>query len=169
MVIGIIGTTQGGTSAVAAIVKALGVPLSGLDRCLDDAELFGPVKFPQNVVDERNSKYPLWAWKYPIANTPAEYPILNQTDRLIIVWRDPIARAVHRRDLNAPNMTVFKEWFEVVNSYRNVRGPHLHVSYEKVLQKPEEMVQAIADFINVPYKQSAVRAIDPVKGYDANS
>lgn len=168
MTIGIIGMTQGGTSAVAAVVRGLGVHLDGLDRCLDDGELFGPVKFPQEIVDERNRKYPLWAWKYPIPHIPAEYPILNQTDKLIVVWRDPIARAVHRRDLNAPNLTVFKEWFELANTFRNIKTPHLHVSYEKVLQKPEEMVQTIADFINVPYKQSAVRAIDPVKGYDAN-
>lgn len=168
MIYGIIGTTQGGTSAVAAVVRDLGVPLEGLARCLDDGELFGPTEFPEEVVTERNAKYGTWAWKYPIPYRPVEYPILSHTDRIIVVWRDPLARAIHRRDFNAPNMTVFEEWFELSDTFRRIEQPHLHVSYEKILTKPEESVRNIADFLGIPYKQSAVRAIDHVKGYDAN-
>lgn len=168
MILGIIGATQGGTSATAAVVKELGLPLDGLARCLDDAELFGPVSFPEEVVARRNGQYGNWAWKYPIAYLPEEYPVLAHTDKLIVVWRDPIARAVHRRDLNAPNQTIFDEWFELADTFKRIKQPHLHVSYEKLLTKPEESVRTIADFLGVPYKQSAVKAIDHVKGYDAN-
>lgn len=168
MILGIIGATQGGTSAVAAVVKELGLPLEGLARCLDDAELFGPVDFPEEVVARRNGQYGNWAWKYPIAYLPSEYPILAHTDKLIIVWRDPLARSIHKRDFNAPNMTVFNEWFELAKTWRKIPLPHLHISYEKLLVRPEESVRTIADFIGLPYKQSAVMKIDPDKGYDAN-
>lgn len=168
MIIGIIGATQGGTSAVAAVVRDLGVPLHGLARCLDDGELFGPVHLPKHIVAQRNQMYGTWAWKYPIAYRPNEYPLLGMTDKLIVVWRDPLARAVHKRDFNAPNMTVFDEWFELAGTFRTIPTPHLHVSYEKLLVKPEESVRTIADFLEVPYNSSAVRVINPEKGYDAN-
>ena len=162
MIIGIIGMTQGGTSAVASVVKSLGVPMWGLDRTLDDAELFGPVEIPQAVITERNMSNPLWAWKYPVGYSGD----LDFSDKIIVVWRDPIARSTHRRDLNAPNMTVFDESFERMDTFRRIRQPHLHVSYEKLLQKTPEVVQMIADFIGVPAVKDAVRAVDAQKGYE---
>lgn len=164
MIIGIIGMTQGGTSAVAAVVRELGVFLQGLPRCLDDAALFGPEEIPHGIVQQRTLEHPKWAWKYPIPYSEE----LDFTTHFIVVWRDPLARAIHRRDFNAPNPTVFDEWFEIAPTFRNIPRPTLHVSYEKLLQHPEKTVQTIADFINEPYKQSAACVIDPKAGYDAN-
>ena len=164
MVVGIIGTTQGGTSAVAAVVKSLGVPLEGLDRCLDDAALFGPVEIPQEVIADRNQKHPHWAWKYPMAYSKD----LDFTDRFIVVWRDPVARAVHKRDFNAPNPVIFKEWFEITNTFLEIPQPVLHVSYEKLLVYPQKSVQTIADYLNVAVNPQAVAAINQKAGYDAN-
>lgn len=161
MIIGIIGMTQGGTSAVAAVVRALGYPIEGLDRTLDDAELFGPEKIPQNIVQARGTR---WAWKYPVAY---DYT-LDFSDKFIVVWRDPIARATHHRDLNAPNQTIFDEWFTITDTYRTIPKPHLHVSYEKLLTKTSETVQMIADFLEVPNNSSALRAVNHLKGYDWN-
>lgn len=162
MIIGIIGMTQGGTSAVASVVKALDVPMWGLDRTLDDAELFGPIKIPTEVIEKRNSLKTLWAWKYPLAYSHE----LDFSDKFIVVWRDPIARATHRRDLNAPNMSVFNESFELMESFRKIKKPHLHVSYEKLLQKTPEVVGSMADFIGVPVTPLALLAVDPKKGYE---
>lgn len=164
MIIGIIGMTQGGTSAVAAVVRELGIPLQGLPRCLDDAALFGPEEIPMGIVRQRTLEHPKWAWKYPIAYSKE----LDFTTHFIVVWRDPLARAIHRRDFNAPNPTVFDEWFTLAETFRSVPRPHLHVSYEKLLQHPETSVQTIADFLGVSYKQSAAQTINPKLGYDAN-
>lgn len=163
MITGIIGTTQGGTSAVAAVVKSLGVSITGLDRTLDDAGLFATDANHATVAKSRGTD---WAWKYPIAYIPHEYPVLKVTDRFIVVWRDPIARSVHHRDLNAPNMPVFNEWFDIVRTYKRVPGPVLHVSYEKLLVKTDETVQMIADFLDIPVTKEALLAVNAQKGYE---
>jgi hypothetical protein len=165
MVIGIIGMTQGGTSAVAAVVRNLGFPLFGVPRCLDDAALFGPEEIPQSIIEQRIREHPKWAWKYPVAYSED----LDFSTHFIVVWRDPIARAVHRRDLNAPNPVVFDEWFEIAPTFSKISKPVLHVSYEKLLQHPQKQVQTIADFLGTPISLAAIQAVDPQKGYDANS
>lgn len=159
MIAGIIGMTQGGTSAVASVVKALGYPMWGLDRTLDDAELFGPVEVPKEVIRKRGDR---WACKYPMAYGPE----LDFVDKIIVVWRDPVARATHRRDLNSVNQPVFDESFELMETFRHVKQPHLHVSYEKLLTRTEENVQMIADFLGVPATKEAVQAVDWQKGYE---
>lgn len=156
--------TQGGTSAVAAVVRELGVFLQGLPRCLDDAALFGPEEIPAGIVRQRTLEHPKWAWKYPVPYSKE----LDFTTHFIVVWRDPVARAIHRRDFNAPNQQVFDEWFTIAPTFLHIPRPTLHVSYEKLLQHPETSVQTIADFIGQPYNPKVLSVIDPKRGYDAN-
>jgi hypothetical protein len=160
MIIGILGMTQGGTSAVASVVYSLGVKMYGLDRTLDDAELFGPPKIPLSVVKQRG---PDWAYKYP---TNAKDHDLSFTDKFIVVWRDPIARAVHRRDFNAPNPEYLKDYIPQAEKLLATPGPVLHVSYEKLLLHTQETCQTIADFLEKPLTKEALLAVDPQKGYE---
>lgn len=167
MIVGILGTTQGGTSAVAAVVKALGLPMVGLDRTLDDHELFATAYTEghwEKILAERKEKFGThWAWKYPVAYEKK----FDFSDKFIVVWRDPIARAVHRKDLNAPRMDQVAEWYAITDTFLHIGKPVLHVSYEKLLQKPREVVQMIADFLEVRPNGTAIRVVNPQKGYEA--
>lgn len=163
MITGIVGMEQGGTSAVAAVVKALGVTMYGTEMTLDDVELFGSTADRKKVVAGRTGD---WAWKYPHRSTTEMVP---ETDRYILVFRDPAARAVHRRDLNTARPEYIRDGLsymsDVLSLYKTGK-PVLYVSYEKLLTKTPQMVTMIADFLGKPVTDLAKKVVDAESGYN---
>lgn len=155
---------RGGTSAVAAVVKALGVTMHGSDMTLDDTELWGSRADRAAVMAGRVGD---WAWKYPHRPDHTEEK-LPQTDRYILVFRDPAARGMHNRDLNTVTPERIADGLEfmqrVLLLYKTGK-PVCFVSYEKLLTKTPEMVQVIADFVGKPVTPLAISVVDHQKGY----
>lgn len=156
---------RGGTSATAAVVKSLGIPVHGTEHSLDDTELFGAYADVEKVVKGRRGT---WAWKYPY-DPAGGLERVPQTDKYILVLRDPAARAMNSKDFNTVTPEKIREsieWMGGLLPIYKTGKPVCYVSYEKLLTKTPEMVQVIADFVGKPVTDLAIRVIDAEKGYE---
>lgn len=157
---------RGGTSATAAVVKALGVPIYGSEYSLDDTEMFGAYAERDEIVKSRQGSD--WAWKYPYL-PEANIEEVPQTDKYILVFRDPVARAVNSKDFNTATPEKIRESLDfmqkVLNIYKTGK-PVCYVSYEKLLTCTPQMVQVIADFVGKPVNSLAIKVVNAEKGYE---
>ena len=119
MITGIIGCERGGTSAVAVVVRALGIKMYGCDETLDDVEMFCKNPDRDAILSARGDD---WGWKYPHKYGTRD---VSYTDRFIVVYRDPIATA-SRGDALA-NILAWQE------SFSDIPSPKLEISYEKLI------------------------------------
>lgn len=172
MITGIVGMDRGGTSAVAVVVKALGVHMYGCDHTLDDTEMWGSradrsaVLAQRNALVQRNAlHHPYgWGWKYPF---PWGREDVSWTDRYIVVYRCPVARAVHGRAYNQLQAARVEDSLQKMKDLMLVPEPKLMVSYEKLLTDTRKVVQSIADFLEVPMNEDAIKVVDHVLGYES--
>lgn len=169
MITGIIGMDRGGTSAVAAVVASLGVQMYGHERTLDDRELwtsFGKGLQTKELVAKRGGD---WAWKIPYCFDADVEEVMPHTDQYLLVFRDPVARACHSKDLTNVTPERVRNGMNLLQRiallYKTGK-PVCYVSYEKLLTKTPETVALVADFLHVPYNEEAVAAVNHQKGYE---
>lgn len=159
-VYGIFGNIGGGTSAVAGVVKILGIPMKGQPKTLDDDLLhFSAPSF--HILKERKGT---WAFKHPLlTDYIEELHALIPNMKPIYVYRDPVAAAWrHTTKLNSPSL--FEEHLE--RQRKMMEGPKgLHLSYERIIRDREKAVHQIAEYIDRPFNERAVEWLDPSKGY----
>lgn len=158
----VFGLERGGTSAVAGIVRALGIDLgSGLDRNNEDFAFHErSLEEMKQVVAERNATHDVWGFKYP--NAGQFLPVLSRSLRnpfYIVVHRDPVATAHSRSrwDGEETERPAMMALFEAgsrdqanVSFALATDRPVLLVSNEKTESHREDLIREVADFLAVP-------------------
>jgi hypothetical protein len=91
----VFGVMRGGTTMVAGVMRALGIPMGGginedNQECPDFADR--PVDQMIAAIEANNQAHPVWGWKYPNAADYVDrlWPRLRNP-HLICVFRDPVA------------------------------------------------------------------------------
>lgn len=179
MTVVVLGVARGGTTMVASVLQALGVPMGEkLGPVLEDTELSQAIETRDvarltDLVASRNAAHQKWGWKRPSA---IEYhDVWRDSFRnpyIIAIFRDPFAIA--NRNRISMLSDVFESMEQAVNRLgtlvrflREQKGPLLLCSYEKVLLSPEIFVDAVSDFLDLNASESrddAVRRVSPSPG-----
>lgn len=155
-VVGIFGVRGGGTSAIAGVVKLLGFKMYGEDKTIDDNELL----FDIDVIDKRSGE---WAFKHPFL-TEKINDLKSRIDDLkcIYVFRDPVASANHGAGKEHYELTAEDH---ALQTFMLGDKKGLYISYEIAMRYPYDTVRRIAEFINRPFNENAVKWLDPTLKY----
>lgn len=165
----IFGTERGGTSMVAGVVRALGLPLGEIEEGNNEDKSFHNKSLGRMraTVDQRNTEMDVWGWKYPTAVT--YLPVLSRSIRnpyFIIVYRDTVATALSRLQWDgefirrAPRMSLHETNANANSntSFALATGrPCLLVSNEKGQLIPSSLIDELADFLCVTRPEEEMR------------
>jgi hypothetical protein len=155
------GVTRGGTSAVAGVMRKLGVFMGDdVPNNHEDQEMVNRANPHRlQMIEKRNAAHKIWGWKDPNA---VNY--LNQlvpkliNPHYVIVSRDAVATTKGHMRWHAREAK-FAIGDVVVQQQRNVMfslycdAPVLFVSYEKVLMNPGSFIAELTAFLDVPPPQ----------------
>jgi hypothetical protein len=156
-----IGLERGGTSAVAGIMRALGLPMGeGMAGNNEDPDFQAKtLSALRSAIEERNQRYDVWGWKFPTA--VQQLPALVESLRnpyFVVVFRDVVATALSRNKWDGPNLRRRMELAaHEANAWTNMnlgfilaaRRPALLVSHEKLLTNHGALVDELADMLGV--------------------
>ncbi|MGI8577073.1 MAG: hypothetical protein ACR2KG_03970 [Nocardioidaceae bacterium] len=165
----IFGTERGGTSMVAGVARALGLPLGEIEEGNNEDKSFHNKSLGRMraTVDQRNAEMDVWGWKYPTAVT--YLPVLSRTIRnpyFIIVYRDTVATALSRLQWDgefirrAPRMSLHEtsSMASANTSFALATGrPCLLVSNEKGQVDSSSLIDELADFLCVTRPEDDMR------------
>lgn len=158
-VFGIFGNIGGGTSAVAGVVKLLGISMDGHPKTLDDNALYSSLPHFRILNDRKGT----WAFKHPLLTDHIEEIAARVNLKPIYVYRDPVA-AAWRHDTKMNTVEMFEEHLR--RQQRMMNGPDgLHLSYERIIRDRVNAVQVIADYVGKEPNRKAVDWLDPSLGY----
>lgn len=158
----VIGVARGGTSAVAASLKAVGVPLSGnfSDTNYEDIEMSKAFRSKnwrhfKRLILGYEEQYLKFAWKLPDSHTQLKR--INKyfsNPHFIVVYRD-IFSIANRKNLTlnidtieamSLNLSIYQR---IIKFIRRENPRVLHVSYEKMLQDKIGYAEELAKFCNI--------------------
>lgn len=157
--IAVTGMGRSGTTMVARVMQALGVPL-GPDvsaNFLEEAAIVRMLKAGDYdgfaaLCAERNAAHAIWGFKCPTLRVCLDKadPIMR-APRYIITFRDMIATTGRNRmelgiDLNKAFNDQARKQYNLMRLILDLPSPVLLISYEKALAYPAETVSMIADF-----------------------
>jgi hypothetical protein len=173
------GVARGGTSMVAQVLDRLGLFLG--DDCdpvvVEDVAILRALQNSdmnqlQDIIADRNRHFSLWGFKVPNLHTflPVTDTSLFRNPRFVVVFRDPLAIA-RRNELSMFQgaLEALREAGEhlahLISYVGALTAPAMLISYEKVLQYPEHLVDAVAAFCglqpNDEQKAAALASITP--------
>lgn len=162
----IFGLPRGGTTAVAGVVRKLGIFLGDdLPVNLEDRKFSKLAGVNAALIEARNAAHPVWGWKFPNAANYLDNIFRDlRNPRFIVVTRDLAANsiAISSRHGNYDRMRSLET--VILNTQKNfsmisrMRKPTLLVSYEKLLLKTEQTVREMAEFLCVEASDEAIRS-----------
>ena len=175
------GVGRSGTSMVAKLLDALGIPMGKTDglAVFEDKDLNRALfHFDYNLVREliRNNDAARQRWGFKFASLQNHIfpPQLEyfRNPRLIIVMRDIVATASRsnisddeKKTVEETLINVTKQTSDMVNFINNTPYPTLVVSYEKFVGLPDKGIEAVADFCGIilteDIRRTARLAIEP--------
>ncbi|MDE8350005.1 MAG: hypothetical protein POG74_11080 [Acidocella sp.] len=181
MTVVVSGVGRSGTSAVAKVLHALGVPMGNTNNLAvyeDQDFLHALLFFDQariaELIVERNNKYPRWGFKFPSLQNHLLPPQLSRfrAPHLILVMRDPVATASRAFSSDTDGnsiidtfLNVTRQTFDLVNFMQKVECPTLLISYEKLLAFPDQTIDSIVAFCGIELdtetRIKARQAIEP--------
>jgi hypothetical protein len=147
---------------VAGVVRALGVDLGnvGKRKNSEDADFQShDLEQMRAAIARRDSERDVWGWKFPGAGT--YLPGLLKSIRnpyLVVVFRDPVATALGQVNLDRessrrpPRISLHESNANTATNMGLVLAmgrPCLLVSHERAKEYPSELVDEIADFLQV--------------------
>lgn len=155
------GLERGGTSGVAGLQRALGVDLgAGTEKNNEDYRFHEATpEEVREVIALRNSEADLWGFKYP--NAGRFLPLVERQLRnpyYIVVHRDPVSTALSRsrwdgEETERPTWMALHEagtiGFANMHFVLASGAPCLLVSNELALERPGDLVDEVADFVQV--------------------
>lgn len=169
----VLGAPRGGTSMVAGSLHYLGVQMG--DKLTEATYEYPAIinaiaghnlSKVRELVAEQNSKYQIWGWKQP---THIEYFF----DKILPILKNPILIAIYRDVLSIANRNRISAGLDVpgnmlasLNLYHNmtkriieVGAPTLLISYEKSIQRPDNLVNGIAAVLGITDFQAIAKAV----------
>lgn len=162
----VLGVERGGTSMVAAIMRALGLDM-GNDRCglnhedpwflTEDHELLA------ERIRMRDEENKVWGFKVPKSTLHWRYYEKQlRNPHFIIVFRNPAAVAdswMQRRTTNNYS-SVFKHvmryYVESCRCMTESKAPIMTVNYERACAQQDEVIEGISNFLGIDVDQSDV-------------
>ncbi len=168
------GVARSGTSMVARILHAAGVPMGDeLDDIVFEDHDFA-VLFSQPVLDQaaldtlvrrRDEAHRVWGFKRPHLH-PAGAAVISRfrNPSLIITLRDPVAIAernaiAEQLDQRTALSMATDDLQEMVRFAQLLTCPVLLVSYEKALHDPERFVGRLLEFCGLPRSEAERRRL----------
>lgn len=158
------GLYRSGTSMVAALLQRAGLFIGGEinDIVYQDEEFFralaaGDVQALQSLIEARNASHQSWGFKYPMlwrAMTATQLGMFD-SPRLIITFRDPVSMAVrtslseYQDPMRALRDSV-SELAALMSFISDLTCPYLLLSYEKALTFPDDCIDALLRFCDIP-------------------
>ena len=182
------GHARGGTSALAWTLQHLGVPMfgpgAGLVPFLEDVEMRVALKtrnseLLRSLVEARNETYDLWGFKLPNIYSYIEdvLPYL-ENPHIISAFRDMVAVAGRQFDVDQleteddQRMRWADIRHEMAKQFEMAKSPdipHLLVSYERMLQEPQPVVDYLQEFLDIsPTDHRKKLAVDHVREHVAS-
>lgn len=170
MTIIITGNPRGGTTCVARVVDALGVPMvRDQENSMDWMELRAALMAFQSdrvrsLIEKQTGE---WGFKIPgvFGYLPGHLSLFNDP-RIIYVVRDPIANADsilrhHKLEsvLKDSVKNLAAENWRALNMIPQWGVPFLFVSHEMMLTKTESAVRSIAEFIGREFRPVAMAEV----------
>ncbi len=171
----VLGAARGGTTMVAAMLQALGIPMGeALDATLEDAALSGMARrhvvhgqpldlaAVDRLAASRNAAHPVWGWKFPSHILEPVYHRLR-APHLVAVFRDPVAAGMRRAlslGLN-PEVcfaTAQAEQQRLAEWLPGVPWPCLYLSYERAMQDRAGTARVLAGFAGLAPPDAALAA-----------
>jgi len=154
-----LGVPRGGTSAIAGVMRKLGIFMGeNVPNNHEDPEFISkPNPHRLSMIEKRNSAHSIWGWKDPNAvNYLHQIAPKLRNPHFVIVSRDVIATTKghmrwHGREVK------FAVGDVALQQQRNVffalsgDAPVLFVSYEKAILNPTALVAEMAEFLGFPY------------------
>lgn len=174
----VLGAARGGTTMVASVLEALGVPMGEkLGPVMEDVALSRAVETRDlaavdEIIAARNEKHPVWGWKRPSALEHGEvWQGRFRNPYIIAIFRDPFAIANRNRismlsDVFQNMALSVRHLGMLVEIVKKEKGPVLLCSYEKALASPETFVRAVDDFLDL---DAADRRADAIGRINPNS
>jgi hypothetical protein len=158
------GLQRSGTSLVAAMLRQAGLFIGSeindavfedeaIARCLDARD----IPALRQIIAARNATFPTWGFKFPTlceALEPGQLALFDRP-RVIVTFRDPVAMAVRRsvseyREPMQALAEVAADQTAMLAFVCALPCPSLLVSYEKALMSPEDFVDALIRFCDMP-------------------
>ena len=180
----LMGMDRGGTSAAAAVVDAIGVPM-GTSRDghfetlefklgLDDPSRWRAMQAKIAAFNTHHAKWGAQIWNNPAVGGRIAAEVRNP--HLLIVLRDVVA--ITERRLSLPDETatapelldwMLTETHQLLLHLTTLPLPTMLVSFERLRIQPVEVVPRIADFMGIeltrPLLQEAVDRVNLKGGY----
>ena len=164
------GVGRSGTSMVASVLDALGIPMGKTDglAVFEDQELLRAlVAFNYEamctLIDSHNAKHLRWGFKFASLQNhifPAQLSRFRNP-YLIVVMRDPVAtanRSYHsdpdKKNILDSLVNVTKQNSDMLDFVVNSNCPVLMISYEKSIVFPEVVINKIAEFCGIELTDS---------------
>ncbi|MBJ3777295.1 sulfotransferase family protein [Acuticoccus mangrovi] len=166
--IAVTGVGRSGTTMVARILAALGLP-TGVpvgEDVLESPEV-NTLVLARDVAGfaalcrRADAAHPRWTLKSPkLRNHIADFSAVMRAPRWIVVMRDPVAVAARNAlvadvDLLENMEAAARGNLRICRQLAGLNAPALLLSYEKTLQHPAETVAAVARFCDVPLGAAA--------------
>jgi hypothetical protein len=158
------GQYRSGTSLVAALLQLAGLFIGDdiNDIVYQDEEFFralaaGDVRALLSLIKARNASHKTWGFKYPMLwrAMTAKQLALFDSPRVIITFRDPVSIAVrtslseYQDPMHALRDSV-TELAALVSFIGDLNCPYLLLSYEKALTFPDDFIDALLQFCDMP-------------------
>jgi hypothetical protein len=148
--------------------RFVGVHAGDRELFLDQSRREVAVGALQKLIDERNSSHAAWGWKDPLSSYYVSdvYPALRGVkfifiarDLVSVVQREYVEEhrgvdgAVDDAVYLAYLKNVIREYNLIVDVINRYRCPTMLVSYERALRFPENLVQQVAEFVDLPGRE----------------
>lgn len=166
----VLGAPRGGTSAVAGILRCLGIYMGeNLGHQHEDPIFKREVKTQEKVqaISERNKRYDIWGWKMPNTVHYIEQVIPYLINpHFIAVYRDPleIAKSSAKYDgrelsMNLLNVPI-NHYKKMHNFINNDDNPLLVCSLHNIQYQPICFAKIVAEFLGIPVNVNKLNLIE---------
>jgi len=154
-----LGVFRGGTSAIAGILRHLGVYMGeNFDPANNHEDLEFQLKSIPEIkakIEERNKTHDVWGYKFPGTIFDIDKLVsLYRNPYFIAVMRDPFAIALSEKKYNGREICeglviAHKHTQELIKFILKDNHPTIIISYEKLLIHPEMTIKGIVEFLDL--------------------
>lgn len=173
MTVIVTGLPGGGTTCVARVVNALGIPVVTNGKttracehdALNDAIVSGDWGVADQLVAKFDLQFERWAFKRPLLYG---HLIDNfhrfRNPEIVYVFRDPLAISLsvsrHSGQRNPDAMKlIIEEQLRMTHLLPHAGVPVFFVSYERFVTRGDDAVKELAEHLRVPYDPTAVAEV----------
>ena len=175
------GSSRGGTSMVAAVIRGLGVHMgAGLNNNHEDIDFYRTLNDPildairfHNIIMKRNQQFEVWGAKSPLFVDNQVLMELLPAFRnlvLIVVFRNPLANALsyQARDgasLGESVLSIYEKLNQFLKTALRLEINLVGVNYEAAAQEPLAFVRELSDCIGLTVSPDQIEtAIQGISG-----